>query len=341
VSTLNPPAGVATNLSAMALARRLVAHPEAGAILGAAVVFSFFALAAGGKGFLSMEGTGNWLSDGSEIGIVAVGVAMLMIAGEFDLSIGSIIAASTMTTAICSGYYHWSVWLAVALAILVSMAIGLGNGLVVIKTGLPSFLVTLASLFIVAGATLGVTEGLTGTTTVSTVVTGTPASLFGGQWNFFAVSIIWWIALTFVAHVFLRHTAVGNWIFATGGDLTFARAAGVRTDRVKVTLFAFAAACAGLVGVIQTITVQSGDVGRGAQFQFTAIIAATIGGVLLTGGYGAMGGVMLGALTYGMADIGVFYTGWSSAWFQVILGALLLAAVLSNNFLRRKAMTLR
>jgi simple sugar transport system permease protein len=321
------------------LGRRFAAHPEAGALAGTVVVFCFFAIVAGSSGFLTLKGTGNWISDASEIGIVAVGVGMLMIAGEFDLSIGSILGAATMTYAVSVGYYNLSPWLAAVVALAVSVLIGVCNGILVIKTGLPSFLVTLATLFIVAGLTLGITVALTGNTTVSTQITGPAEKVFAGQWNFFSTSIIWLLAIAVVAHVVLRHTAVGNRIYATGGDTILARAAGVRTNAIKVTLFAVAAACAGLVGIIQTTAVQSGDVARGADFQFTAIIAASIGGILLTGGYGAITGVILGALTYGMADIGVFYTGWNSAWFQVILGALLLVAVLSNNVIRRKAMS--
>ena len=321
------------------LGQRLLSHPESGALLGAVVIFCFFAVLAGDSGFLSLEGTGNWVSAAGEIGIVAIGVGMLMIAGDFDLSIGSNIGASTMTFAVGAGYYGMSPWLAAILAIVVSLMIGVGNGVLVIKTGLPSFLVTLATLFIVAGLTLGITVAVTGNTTVSTNITGTPNAVFAGEWNFFSASIIWFIVIAVVAHVVLRHTAIGNWIYATGGDAPLARAAGVRTNAVKISLYGVAGTCAGLLGVIQTIAVQSGDVGRGANFQFTTIIAATVGGVLVTGGYGAVAGVMLGALTYGMADIGVFYTGWNSAWFQVILGSLLLVAVLSNDALRRKAMS--
>ena len=320
---------------------RLVRYPEAGALAGAIVIFAFFAVFAGSKGFLSLTGTGNWLSDASEIGIGALGAGLLMAAGEFDLSMGSVLGAASGLFGLCVVQYGVPAWLAAVITLLAGALVGLINGVLVIKTKLPSFIVTLGTYFAVQGIALAAIKELTGVDPFTLNVTGATESVFAGTWHFFSVSIVWWVALGAVAHWVLRHTVFGNWIMATGGDVAVARSAGVRTDLVKLAAFVAASASAALVGIIQSVTVQSGNVASGQSYQFEFIIAAVVGGVLLTGGYGSVIGVFFGACIYGMADLGVFYTGWDTDWFQAILGGLLLAAVVTNTSFRRKAMTLR
>ena len=229
------------------IAWRLLTHPEAGAAGGAVVVYCFFALTAGDTGFLTFEGTGNWVSSASQLGIGALGIGLLLIAGEFDLSIGSILGACSMCLAICLGHYELGFGAAVLITVALGAMVGAINGFLVLKTGLPSFLVTLATLFIVAGASLGLSRYLTGVTTISLHVEGLPQRMFASDWNFFSISILWWIAMAGICHVVLKHSVIGNWIFATGGDVIQARAAGVRTGFVKVSLFVFVGICAALV----------------------------------------------------------------------------------------------
>lgn len=331
--------GVASPAPSRSLAR-FVRRPELGALVGLVIVFAFFSVT-GTNGFLTLDGTASWMNTASELGVLAIPVGLLMIAGEFDLSVGSVIGAASMTVAIASGFYELPLALSIAMALAGGAAVGLVNGLLVVKTGLPSFIVTIAALFIIAGLALGVSRGVTGTTTVSLVTSGFGHDLFAYKWKEFHASILWWLGIAAVAWWVLSKARFGNWILATGGDSLSARATGVPSGRVKVMLFVCTGFAAALVGVIQAITYEGGNVTYGQQFVFAAPMAVVIGGVLLTGGYGSAVGVLMGTMIYGIVQLGVFYTGWNTDWAQFVLGMLLLAAVLGNNYFRRLAMTAR
>jgi len=325
--------------TARSAAARLTHRPEAGAAIGLTGVFLFFALA-GGSDFLSQQGIASWANVASELGIVAIPVGLLMIAGELDLSVGSVIGSSSMTLAISSGHGHMPVALGIVLALAVGVLTGLVNGMIVTRTGLPSFIVTLGTSFALAGAALGLSRLLAGTTSVSFEPPALVRDVFSAQWRGqFNVSIAWWLAISGVAGWILNETRYGNWISAVGGDYETARAAGVRTSRVKIRLFMTSGLGAALVGVIQTVEFNGSQVNNGQAFVFNSIIAVVVGGVLLTGGYGSVIGVMLGTLTFAVVTQGVFYTGWNADWALVILGGLLLAAVLTNNSFRRLALS--
>lgn len=316
---------------------RLLRKPTTGAFLGTVVIYIFFAIFAGGNGFLGLGGTATWADTAAELGIVALPIGLLMIGGEFDLSVGSVIGLGTITASICTTHYHWPLLLAVLFALFLAAIVGLINGIVTVKTGLPSFIVTLATYLAVDGGTLYTTQLLNNNTTVSLQSSGWLHSALAGSVHQFNVSILWWIGMTIVAAHILTRTVFGNWIAATGGDKEAARGAGVPTDRVKVTLFVVSAVCAALLGVIQAMEYNGGAVGQGQSYIFYSIIAAVVGGVLLQGGYGSALGVLFGAATYGIVSTGIYYTGWDSNLAEVILGLLLLVAVLSNNFFRRLA----
>lgn len=301
-------------------------------------VFAFFAFATAGHGFFTSRGAAGWLNVAAELGIVAVPVALLMIAGELDLSVGSLIGATSVLIAVSSGYYGLPIWLSIALAVAIGMAVGWFNGIVVTRTGLPSFIVTLVSMLAVAGLALGVTRFLVGTPNVSIRVDGLWRIVFAGRWGFANISIVWWAAISLLAGWVLFRTQFGNWILATGGEVQAAREAGIRTNRVKIALFVLTAMAAVLEGTIQTVSLGGGEATRGQAYVFNSIISSVIGGVLLQGGYGSPIGVMFGAATFGIVNIGIFYTGWNADWAQLLLGILLFAAVLSNNLFRRLAL---
>lgn len=313
-------------------------RPEFSAFIGTLTVFAFFAVATMGNGFISWRGTAGWLNVAAELGIVAVPVALLMIGGELDLSVGSVIGATSVLIAVATGVYGVPLWLSIAMALFLGVSVGLFNGVVTVRTGLPSFIVTLVSMLALAGLALGLTRFLVGTPNVSLDVDGIWRLVFAAKWGLASVSIVWWLAVSAIAGWVLFRTQFGNWIQATGGDQQSAREAGISTDKVKITLFVLTALAAVLVGVIQTMTFNGGEATRGQVYVFNSIIATVIGGVLLQGGYGSPIGVMLGAITFGVVTVGIFYTGWSSDWAQLLLGLLLLAAVLTNNLFRRLAM---
>ncbi len=324
--------------------RRLLTRPELGSAGGAIRVRIFFAIVAP-VGFLSLRGTASYLEVSAQLGILAVAVALLMIGGEFDLSVGSMIGFAGVTVAILSSQLGVPMYLAAIIALALALAVGFVNGYMVVRTKLPSFIITLASLFIIRGVTIGVTRLITGRTQIGSLqrvpgyeilrlIFAQDIAIAGVD---FSVAILWWFAMAAIATWVLLRTQIGNWIFGAGGDADAARNVGVPVNRLKIGLFMTTAFAAWLVAVIQVVGVKSADTLRGEQQEFIAIIAVVIGGTLLTGGYGSAIGAVLGALIFGMVKQGIVYAGVDADWFQVFLGAMLIIAVLVNNFIRQRA----
>jgi simple sugar transport system permease protein len=329
------------------LTDRLVVRPEIGALLGAVLVFVFFSVVTGQ--FLSPLGVATWLDDSSTLGIMAVVVALLMVGGEFDLSAGVMTASTSLVTAILATQAGWNVWLALLASLVFALGVGAFNGWLVMKTGLPSFIVTLGSFLALQGLNLGVTRLVTNTVQVSGMRStsgyesagGLFASTFDIGGTEFQSSIIWWIVVTAIAAWLLVRTRFGNWIFAVGGSQVSARSVGVPVVRTKILLFMGTALGAWLVGSINILRFASVQANQGIGLEFQYIIAAVIGGCLLTGGYGSAVGAAIGALIFGMARQGIVFAQWNSDWFMLFLGIMLLAAVLVNNAFRRRAERVR
>jgi simple sugar transport system permease protein len=328
----------------MSLLRRLLVRPEFAAVIGAVAVYGFFWWQAGSL-FASTGGAANWLDPASTLGIAAVAVALLMIGGEFDLSAGVTTASCGLLTCMLATELGWNVWAAMALALAFALLIGFLNGLVVLRTGLPSFIVTLGTFLALQGANLGVTKLVTGTVQVRGLaeapgydsafrLLGSTIEVFGTQ---FRVSILWWVAITAVASWVLLRTRVGNWIFSVGGSAPAARNVGVPVARTKIGLFMTTSVAAWLVGVMAAVRFTSVQANAGIGLEFEFIIAAVIGGCLLTGGYGTAVGASVGALIYGMTKQGIVYAQWDNDWFKLFLGAMLLFATLTNRAVRRWA----
>jgi simple sugar transport system permease protein len=341
--------------------KRLFGRPEFASVSGAILVFIFFGITAGGSGMFNLDGMVNWMQVAAYLGIISIGACLLMIAGEFDLSIGSMIGFAGMMIAIPSVYFHWPLWLSILFAFAGSMALGWLNGYIVCKTRLPSFIVTLAFLFILRGLTLALSIMFANRTIVSGVgdlaaADWLASSLFQGNVGTWMAHqgwiatldsgaplvtgipkvIVWWLALAAGGAFMLSRTRFGNWMFAVGGDANAAKNVGVPVRKVKISLFVFTAFCACLFATLQVCDIGSAAADRGIQKEFEAIIAAVIGGALLTGGYGSVIGASFGALIFGVVQIGITYTNINSDWFRVFLGVMLLIAVLFNNFVRAR-----
>lgn len=321
------------------LFRRCVQVPELGPTLALVIIYLFFVVTGHNQGYVSVVGTASWLNTASQLGIIAVPVGLLLLAGEFDLSIGSMVGAGSITVGIVSGTYQDSIALAIVAGLVLGILVGLGNGLLVVRTRMPSFIVTLAANLIVAALALALSSALTGTSSISITATGFLTDLFGYQFGQFDVSIIWWAVVVVLATWVMARTRYGSWILATGGHGEKARRAGVVTSRVKIVLFICTAVASTFVGMIQAIQFHTGDPTVGQEYVFQAPVVVVIGGVLLTGGYGTIPGVAVGTMIYGVVDAGVFYTGWDTNLTDVILGGLLLIAVLTNNYVRKAAIS--
>lgn len=318
---------------------RLVRRPETGAFIGMIAVYVFF-IAAGGKLFVSPAGFASWLNIAAEIGIVALPVGLLMISGHLDISVGSVIPAASLTTAILSGHYDMPEVVGIAGGLGVGLLVGLFNGLMVTRTTIPSLIVTIGTMFGVMGLTLGFTVLIAGSTGVF-LVPGDLAKSLLGQFlgGMFQVTIFWWLAFVAAIYYFLHVSPMGNWVFALGGDRESARNAGIPTSRLTIGLFMLSGFCAAFVGVSQVLTYHSAQVLAGQAFIFNSIMCVVIGGVVLTGGFGSVVGIVFGTITFSIVNQGIYFTGINPNVGSIIIGALLLIAVLTNDTFRQMALS--
>jgi simple sugar transport system permease protein len=342
-ATPPPPTSVVDDrLAQVSLLTRLLRRPELGALLAAIAVGVFFALNT--DQFGTLDGAANWTDVASTLGIPAVAVALLMIGGEFDLSAGVMTGSAGLLMGLLATELDFNIWPAIGITLLFAAAVGFINGFVVVRTKLPSFIVTLATFFILQGVNLGVTKEITGTVRVAGLADvggySTAFDILGGSFwapHDFRMSVLWWIVIAALATWVLARTRVGNWIFGVGGDATAARNVGVPVPRVKIALFMTTSLAAALTGIMIALRLASVQASQGVGDEFTYIIAAVVGGCLLTGGYGSAIGAAIGALIVGMAFIGIQFSGWDTDWRFLFLGVILLMAVLVNNFVRRSA----
>jgi simple sugar transport system permease protein len=324
----------------------LLRRPEFGALMGAMVIFVLFSSVDTTGNFGLPGGIAGWTDIAAPIGIVAVFVALLMIGGEFDLSTGVMVGSTGLLTGLLVTELGLDIWSSMVLVLVFAIGIGLLNGWLVVTTGLPSFIVTLATFFVLRGANLSVTKGLTGTVRVGDTDKAAfydqAAALFASKIEIFGanfqISILWWIFFTLLATWILTRTKFGNWIFAAGGDPNAARNAGVPVIRTKITLFVMASVAAAFVGIMVVLRLKGMQAGQGVGIEFFYIIAAAVGGTLLTGGKGSAIGASLGAAIMGMAYIGIPYALWDSDWTFTFLGLILFTAVLINSIVGKRAM---
>ncbi|WP_232660799.1 ABC transporter permease [Pseudonocardia sp. TRM90224] len=343
-----PPASPPTPPSAPAQRSafsRLLARPELGALAAAIAIFIFFFAVA--EPFRSLPALSTILYASSQIGIVAVGVALLMIGGEFDLSAGVSVITAALTASMISYQFSANMWVGTLVSLVLMMAIGFVNGYLVVRTGIPSFLVTLGTFFMLQGINLGVTKIISGTVSTENVADidgfASLKAIFASEFAVGGVTIratvLWWLLFVAVATWILLRTRVGNWIFAVGGNADSARAVGVPVDKVKIGLFMAVAFLAWFYGQHRLYAFSTVQSGEGVGNEFLYIIAAVVGGCLLTGGYGSAIGAAIGAFIFGMTTQGIVYAGWDQDWFRFFLGAMLLLATMLNLYVKKIALT--
>ena len=318
---------------------RLLRRPEAGAVLGLILVYVFFA-ALGGVIFIGAPGWSSWLNTASQVGIIALPVGMLMISGDLDVSVGSVVPAASLTLAIVSGHYEMPAYVGIAAALSVGLLVGFVNGLLVTRTTIPSLIVTIGTMFAVMGFTLGLTVMIAGSTGLFYVTDPLSKLLLGSAMGgMFQVGILWWAAFAVVAWYLLHVSPWGNWVFALGGSRESARNAGVATNRLTIQLYMMSGFAAAFVGVLQVMTFSGAQVAAGHSFIFNSIMCVVIGGVLLNGGAGSVIGIVLGTMTFSIVNQGIFFSGLDPNFGSIIIGALLLIAVLSNDSFRAAALS--
>jgi simple sugar transport system permease protein len=322
---------------------RILRRPEVGAAVAALLIFSYFSSTT--TAFLSTAGVSTWLYSSSLFGVLAVVGALLMIGGEFDLSVGAMTGTTGLIVGIMTTQYGINIWLSLVVALAFALSIGAANAYISMKTGVPSFIVTLAALFILQGANLAITKLLTGTVSIQGMSDvenyDSVKLLFGSTLNIggmdIKISIVWWFLVTAVASWVLLRTRTGNWIFGVGGAINSARQVGIPVVKVRMGLFMATSAAGWLVGMLQLFGVSTVQATTGLGQEFSYVICAVVGGCLLTGGYGSAIGAAVGALIYGMTLQGIVFAEWDNNWLKFFLGVLLLLAVMVNLYVRRGA----
>jgi simple sugar transport system permease protein len=315
----------------------LVGRPETGALFGALIMFFIFAFVAESRDlFLTRSSLAGMTSITAELAIVSMAVALLMIAGHFDLSVGSVLGFSSFLIPYLMLEYGYSAATAFPLALAVALSIGFVNGFLVVTTRIPSFIVTLGTLLIWRGVLLGLSGGEPARVEQDNLLFKIFSYRFeSGLLEGYQVSIFWFLGVLVVLSFILLRTRFGNWIFASGGNERASRSMGVPVDRVWVVLFILTASAAFLTGVIQAGRFNVVEATRGQLFELQAIAAAVIGGARLAGGYGSVLGAALGAAMIAMIQNGLVLSGVASYWLNVAVGGLIIGAVILNQTLGR------
>jgi len=335
---------------------RTLQRPEFGALMGAVAVFLIFTFldATPNHLWLTQIGLASWTQQAAFFGIMSVPVGLLMIGGEFDLSTGIMTGVTAIVMALLIGKLHWNAWAAIGGTLLFATVVGLVNGVAVVKTKLPSFIVTLATYFVLRGASIGfvlhVNQGSTNVVLIGGNYPGLASAkqVFGSTFaqssslpGGYQTAVLWFIGVTVLCTWILTRTTFGNWIFASGGDPVAARNVGVPVNRTKILLFLGTSWAGALVGIISLTQASSAVSEQGAGYEFYYIIAAVVGGCLLAGGYGSALGPALGACIIGMAFEGVIYANLDSSWDFTFLGIVLFIAVVVNRVFYRRALKAR
>ncbi len=312
--------------------------PElAGALLLLLLVFVFQVRSEGV--FLSTNNMRGILGLLPETALVAVGVTLLMICGEFDLSVGSVFALMPMTVAVLV-VGGWPFWAAMAIGLGVCAVIGFINGWITIRFDIPSFITTLGMLFIARSLTVVISGGFPPRIRPGQM----PSEIFVGfldDGNLVRASVLWFAGIAILMAVLLAKTNFGNWVRATGGFLPAAKAMGIPTARVKIACFMICSVLAGFAGMIQSMRLNSflPSIGEGMELQ--AVAAAVIGGTSLMGGIGSIAGGVIGATLIRIIDNGMVLSQIDANWFKFAIGALTILAVVGNAWLRKRGRAMK
>lgn len=322
------------------LRNRLSGFPEIVALTSFLLIFLFFAIKA--ENFLSLVSLTNILTIASIKGIFVVGVAMLMISGEFDLSVGSTLAVAAYIFALTLED-GMPVVLAILLALVVSAFLGLINGLIVTKARIPSFIATLGTMLAFRGIARVIGGGdfarYTGDNPFMFKVLNGEIDFInrlGSPAGSARVTIIWFVLIVIIAAIVMTRTRYGNWVYATGGNREAALSQGVRTNQVIILNFVLTAVLAGFAGLVLFASRPSVDPLRGEGWELIAVASCVIGGIWLKGGYGTIIGAAIGIILLQMVEQGLILIGVDIQLFQATIGLILILAVISNIYLSRQ-----
>jgi simple sugar transport system permease protein len=314
----------------------LLARPEFGPLV--LLVLELAVFTAINPQFLSAGNIGNTLTFTVELGLIALPMTLLMTAGEFDLSVGSVFGFSAVLMWTLFNTGALPLELAFLLALLVAALIGLVNGWFVTRLKIPSFLVTLGMLLVVRGTALFITDGFPQRTWSAA---GEPlAEILVG--DFYVgplrvhMSLFWFILAALLLGYVLTQTKAGNWIQASGGNAGAARARGVNVERTKVALFMLTSAMAGLAGIISSIRTSAANPNSGTGYELEVIAMVVIGGTALMGGRGTIIGTVLGVFILRVMRNGIVLIGVPGLAYNIFIGAIILGMMALHSWLDRR-----
>jgi len=308
---------------------RFLRHPASGALITFVALFFFFSFTS--SKFLTLSNFRTVLTVSTELGIIAIGITFLMIAGEFDLSVGSVFGFSILMCTLLANTGLNSI-LASIVTLGIAAFIGFINGMITLKIRIPSFITTLGMSMFFRGIMLAVSRG----TIVSYSGDHYLSSWLNTDIIMFRLSNFIFVGLVIVSTIMLNSTRTGTWIFATGGNKEIARAVGVNVSKVKLLCFILSGVAAGFSGLVCLSRFGIADVLLGTGMELEAITATVIGGTLLTGGRGSIMGAFLGALSIGMMRSGLILMGVSAFWYRAFIGIILIIVVAINTFIVRQ-----
>ena len=263
--------------------------------------------------------------------IVAIGIAILMISGEFDLSVGSVFALVPMAIVQLT-HQGFNIWFSIALGLSIGIIIGFINGFITLRFGIPSFIATLGMLYIARSLTTVATAGFP-----PPFPHELPNEMFVYQFELFRASLYWSLLVAIILGILLHRSNLGNWIYATGGDVIAASSMGIKTNNIKMFCFILCGFLAGFAGMIQTFRLEAPLPSQGYLLELESIAAAVIGGVSLFGGIGTVIGAMIGAVLIRFLESGIIMARIDAEWFRAGLGTLIILSVVFNTYISRRA----
>lgn len=275
--------------------------------------------------FLTRPNIYTMLKTLPELGIAAIGVAFLMISGEFDLSVGSVFCIAPYVMVILFGTYDVNVWIAFPIGLLVGASIGAIHGLIVTRFRIHSFIVTLGGLMMWRGVILVITRGFPSPFHPPPAFQAALATEIGG---FISAQVVWFVAAVVLLYILLDHHQYGNWVYTTGGNRAAAEARGINTARVKLINFIISGILAAVGGTFQVVRMGAVTVVQGTGLELRAIAASVVGGVSLAGGVGSMSGAFLGVFLLAILDRLIILAGISGYWLNIFIGMVIVGAVI-------------
>lgn len=315
--------------------QKVVSKPEFGPLI--LLLVEIAAFSARSPAFLSAGNISNVLAFTPELGMITLGMTLLMTAGEFDLSVGSVFGFAPIIMWTLNNTHVAPLEIGFVVAILFAVVIGLANGWFVTYLKIPSFLVTLGMLLVVRGTALYVTDGFpqrtwTAESPLMKILVG---EITIGDLRIYA-SLLWFILFAIILGYVLTESKAGNWIQAAGGNPEAARARGVRVTRTKIALFVLTAVISAYAGITSSIRVSAANPNSGTQYELEVIAMVVIGGTALTGGRGTIIGTVLGVLILRIMRNGIVLIGVPGLAYNIFIGGIILAMMALHSWLERR-----